>query len=171
MPVHCFSPQYDPPLECKQTASHGGCSQSTTYSTSSALNTQSLSPPPPTLPPQGICTLLPRWVPKPTNKQPSDVYMWSTTLSKASGEGGESSFALAMRRIRNCRLWFVMIQTVFRIRGKYHRHWREGKYSSLKQSWGVNVPHCTFLGIFRKQNTAITIQQCTRQRTAQRQYI
>lgn len=82
VPVQTFVPSYDSAFsKCKQTASLIGHCQSRNYEFNSQ-NTKPLVQPHQHshLASWGIFTILRRWGLEPTNKQPSDVYTWSTTL-------------------------------------------------------------------------------------------
>lgn len=82
IPAQAFAPSYDSAFsKCKQTASLIVHSQSRNYKFNSQ-NTKPLVQPHQHshLASWGICTILRRWGLEPMNKQPSDVYTWSTTL-------------------------------------------------------------------------------------------
>lgn len=82
IPVQTIAPSYHSAFsKCKQTASLIQDSQSRNYKFNSQ-NTKPLVQPHQHshLASWGICTILRRWGLEPTNKQPSDVYTWSTTL-------------------------------------------------------------------------------------------
>lgn len=136
MPAQAFAPPCDSEFsKGKQTASLIGHSQSRNENFNSQ-NTKPLVQPHQHshLASWGICMILWRWGLKPANKQPSDVYTWSTTPSR---EAEENSFALSMRRIRSCRICFMVILSVFRWRVKYHRYRAKAKHLIETKTWHV----------------------------------